>query len=109
MQIRHRKISWAEELVLEPSRVRTCSEGSILNKDGNDWSIDHYLCDCGVIDCDCDETFGAIHPEWVPRNIQELVENNLFEKLKTKNFFFFIFNRKSVELSVSLTKFNEKN
>ncbi|CBY17908.1 unnamed protein product [Oikopleura dioica] len=69
-EIRHRKISWAEELVLEPSRVRTCSEGSILNKDGNDWSIDHYLCDCGVIDCDCDETFGAIHPEWVPRNIQ---------------------------------------
>jgi len=69
-EIRHRRISWAEELVLEPSRVRTCSEGSILNKNGNDWSTSSYLCDCGVIDCDCDETFGDIHPEWVPRNIQ---------------------------------------
>ena len=68
--------------MLEPSRVRTCSEGSILNKDGNDWSVEHYLCDCGVIDCDCDETFGAIHPEWVPRNIQELVRDNFLEKLR---------------------------
>ncbi|CAG5113939.1 Oidioi.mRNA.OKI2018_I69.chr2.g8029.t1.cds [Oikopleura dioica] len=69
-EIRHRRISWAEELVLEPSRVRTCSEGSILNKDGNDWSVDHYVCDCGFAGCDCDETSGAIHPEWTPRNIQ---------------------------------------
>ena len=48
-----RSIHWAPELVLEPSRVRTSSTGSILSKAKANYDDSSYECDCGVPGCDC--------------------------------------------------------
>lgn len=64
-----KSIRWAPELVLEPSRVRTSSTGSILVKHDVDWSPNSYVCDCGIEDCSCDETNNDNTPEWTSRSL----------------------------------------
>ena len=60
-----KSIHWAPELVLEPSRVRTSSAGSILSKSAtNYWDDSSYECDCGVAGCHCYEV-GTNRPKWI--------------------------------------------
>lgn len=103
-----RSISWAEGLVLEPSRVRTSSEGSIL-KGGDDWAVNHYECDCGLSECDCDETTGSNHPNWNVRSIQWNTRFRGLSSMKKKdlNFvegkFFYCDNQRHLKLGTGTT------
>jgi len=64
----YKTIHWAPELVLEPSRVRTSSAGSILSK-GNNWAESSYECDCGVPGCTC-YMEGSNRPKWLSRSLR---------------------------------------
>jgi len=64
----YKSIHWAPELVLEPSRVRTSSTGSILSK-GNNWTESSYDCDCGVPGCTC-YMEATNRPKWLSRSLR---------------------------------------
>jgi serine/threonine protein kinase len=63
-----RSIHWAPELVLEPSRVRTSSAGSILSKSKANYDDSSYECDCGVPGCNCFNMGNK--PKWTSRSIR---------------------------------------
>jgi hypothetical protein len=62
-----KSIHWAPELVLEPSRVRTSSAGSILSKSKSEWDEDYYECDCGVAGC---SHIMSNRPKWISRSLR---------------------------------------
>jgi hypothetical protein len=78
-----RSVRWEPELVLEPHRVRTSSNGGILVKESHDWSIDSYVCDCGFTDCDCDETNNRDTPEWTSRSLRWKTRFQALAQMKT--------------------------
>jgi len=78
-----RQVRWEPELVLEPHRVRTSSKGSILVKQQSDWSINSYVCDCGFIGCDCDETNNRDTPHWISRSLRWKTRFQSMAQMKT--------------------------